>query len=320
MTYFYPLIVTYIRKHSHMIFWVNQGKTYYEEKVGGYLWAPLMNSKGDSVFHWENMDKLFPGAIVLNYVKGNIVGYCIAESNSYHSIQPIEFSSQLGWSKEGRMVDAQYYRIEQPISIKEIYDQISSLLPDRYGPINHTYKEGEYVIKANQGYLYELDKPLGTKLLSLLNIELSSNSFKNTDIKKDEVIQPNKTERKGLVNSRIGQGKYRRLVMNRWDNKCAVTGSEIREVLIASHIVPWREATNKERLDVNNGLLLSPVFDALFDRNLISFDDSGKIILSKALSMNEYKRLGVTGAEIIQDLSSENKIYLKRHREKLSTL
>jgi putative restriction endonuclease len=303
-----------------MIFWVNQGKTYYEEKEGGYLWAPLKNSKGDPVFHWENMDKLSPGAIILNYLKGNIVGYCIAKSNSYHSSQPSEFSDELGWSKEGRMVDAQYYRFEQPVPIRSIYDRISSLLPERYGPINQTYIEAEPIIKANQGYLYELEEALGNRLLELLNIDSSLNRARSTNDKKEEIIPPNRTERIGLVNSRIGQGKYRRAVMQRWNNKCAVSGSRIREVLIASHIVPWREASNKERLDVNNGILLSPVFDALFDRNLISFDDSGKIILSKSLSIDSYLKLGVTGNEIIRNLNNENKAYLKRHREKLSTL
>src|SRR5690606_28985723 len=94
---------------------------------------------------------------------------------------------------------------------------------------------------------------------------------------------PNVTERQGLVTSRVGQGAYRKRILHRWDYQCAVTGFEKLEVLIASHIVPWAEASHEERLDVNNGILLSPTYDALFDRHLISFDDRGRILLSDGI-------------------------------------
>ncbi|WP_071596984.1 HNH endonuclease signature motif containing protein [Niabella aurantiaca] len=70
--------------------------------------------------------------------------------------------------------------------------------------------------------------------------------------------------------------------MHRWRFACAVTGYTKHEILIASHIVPWRHANNIERLDVHNGILLSPVYDALFDQHLISFENNGKIILPRA--------------------------------------
>lgn len=82
---------------------------------------------------------------------------------------------------------------------------------------------------------------------------------------------PATTEREGLVVSRVGQGYFRNQLIDKFDYKCAVTGSGVKTVLIASHIVPWREATDAERLDVNNGILLSLLYDALFDTHLISF-------------------------------------------------
>jgi len=77
---------------------------------------------------------------------------------------------------------------------------------------------------------------------------------------------PSITEREGLVTSRVGQGAYRRSILFRWNFKCAVTNYSRNEILIASHIVPWKDSTNQERLDRNNGILLSPTYDALFDR------------------------------------------------------
>jgi predicted restriction endonuclease len=93
-----------------------------------------------------------------------------------------------------------------------------------------------------------------------------------------------------------------------------VTGFNKLDVLIASHIVPWCESNDNERLDVYNGILLSPVYDALFDRNLISFENTGKIILSDKIDDNAYKKIGVSGSERIKNLSPYNVSYLERHR------
>jgi len=129
-----------------------------------------------------------------------------------------------------------------------------------------------------------------------------------------EFNQPNKTERKGLINSRVGQGAYRKRIIHRWEYKCAVTNFNKLEILIASHIVPWSESNNIERLDVDNGILLSPNYDALFDKHLISFENNGKIILSNSIKMEAFKKIGVTGTEKINDLSQYNLSYLERHR------
>ena len=98
-----------------------------------------------------------------------------------------------------------------------------------------------------------------------------------------EIKLPNVTERSGLVTSRVGQGAYRKRIIHRWEYQCAVTGFSKLEVLIASHILPWKIATDEERLDVDNGLLLSPTYDALFDRHLISFEKNGSIVLSDCI-------------------------------------
>jgi 5-methylcytosine-specific restriction enzyme A len=128
---------------------------------------------------------------------------------------------------------------------------------------------------------------------------------------------PSITERKGLVTSRVGQGAYRKSILYRWEFKCAVTGFSRNEILIASHIVPWKDASDEQRLDVNNGILLSPNYDALFDKNLISFENNGKIIISDRLAHSNYKVLGLTGNENIKQLNSENHFYLDKHRSRL---
>lgn len=134
---------------------------------------------------------------------------------------------------------------------------------------------------------------------------------------KYETILPNVTEREGLVTSRVGQGAYRKGIIHRWNYQCAVTQFNDPRILIASHIVPWKDASDQERLDVDNGILLSPTYDALFDRHLISFENSGKIILSDQISWEDYKKIGVSGHEKIGQLNEGNKGYLDKHRSQL---
>lgn len=130
----------------------------------------------------------------------------------------------------------------------------------------------------------------------------------------DEIIIPNKTERKGLVTSRVGQGAYRKSILHRWEYKCAVTGFDKLDVLIASHILPWADANNDQRLDVNNGILLSPAYDALFDTHLITFENSGKIVLSTHIEKGAYQSIGISGNEKIAQLNHSNQHYLDMHR------
>ncbi|MDC6485804.1 HNH endonuclease signature motif containing protein [Luminiphilus sp.] len=127
---------------------------------------------------------------------------------------------------------------------------------------------------------------------------------------------PNKTSRRGLVTSRVGQGYYRQQILQRFNYRCAVTGSKMEEILIASHIVPWREATDEERLDVDNGILLSPIYDALFDKHLISFTDDGVMLLASTLGTEDVESLGIDTSLRVA-VSDGMTPYLGRHRENL---
>lgn len=127
---------------------------------------------------------------------------------------------------------------------------------------------------------------------------------------------PDRTSRKGLVTSRVGQGYYRQELLERFKSRCALTGCAIAEILVASHIVPWREATDAERLDADNGILLSPTYDALFDKHLISFTDNGVMLLALSLDDEVVKQLGIDPS-LVLEVSEGMRPYLKRHRESL---
>jgi len=138
-----------------------------------------------------------------------------------------------------------------------------------------------------------------------------------SDERKKNYKKPSKTERKGIVTSRVGQGWYRTEILKKWDYKCSVTGCEIQKILISSHIVPWRDSNEEERLDVDNGLLLSPDFDGLFDKYLISFNDDGSMLVSDKINIIELSELGININMKLRFVNDGMKKYLKRHREKL---
>ncbi|MGA8104998.1 MAG: HNH endonuclease [Candidatus Acidiferrales bacterium] len=100
------------------------------------------------------------------------------------------------------------------------------------------------------------------------------------------------TDREALIRARRGQGLFKQRVM-RIENRCRITGVNNPIHLIASHCKPWRDSSNEERLDGENGLLLTPSIDHLFDRGFIGFEDSGDLIVSPVAHRPSLERMGI---------------------------
>jgi hypothetical protein len=124
------------------------------------------------------------------------------------------------------------------------------------------------------------------------------------------------TTKKSLIDARRGHGRFRQNLMRIWNKSCAVTGCAIPELLRASHIKPWRDSTNRQRLDPNNGLLLEANLDALFDSGLILFDDNGDMLVSARLTTIEKRRLRIPSK--LRNQPNNNQCnYLDHHRKKV---
>ncbi len=123
----------------------------------------------------------------------------------------------------------------------------------------------------------------------------------------------NKTTRQCLIDARRGQGAFRQAVESIWGGRCTVSDCGVREVLRASHIKPWKDSDDEERLDPNNGLLLSADLDALFDRGLISFNDHGDMLISEYLSEVDRNILRIPRS-MRRSPSDKQKVYLQKHR------
>jgi putative restriction endonuclease len=132
------------------------------------------------------------------------------------------------------------------------------------------------------------------------------------------------TEILATVKQRRGQEFFRDAVLNNFGGRCGVTQLGLRELLVASHILPWGKH-EKERLNVRNGLALSRLHDAAFDRGLIAFDENMKLLLSKRLKLELPQRAvaesfaAYTGECLIlpEDAAIPDPAFIAEHRKKV---
>ncbi len=125
---------------------------------------------------------------------------------------------------------------------------------------------------------------------------------------------PQTTEAERLVVQRIGQDVFRDALMDYWGGRCPLTGITEPALLRASHIVPWAECDDARRLNIHNGLLLSALWDAAFDRGLVSFADDGTVLVSSQLSDNARKALGIGSVPLLRGLRPAHCENLAVHR------
>lgn len=127
------------------------------------------------------------------------------------------------------------------------------------------------------------------------------------------------TETLRLQKIRTAQSQYRKNCLDLWDGKCAVTGIDNPSYLIAGHIKPWRESNNNEKIDSFNSVLLSPDYDKLFDKGIISFEpNSGKIILPEDSTLQEQLYvLGVKENDRLRFVPDKTIEYLEFHKRNI---
>jgi len=199
-------------------------------------------------------------------------------------------------------------------------EDILTLQDDKYAPFNT-------LGRGNTGYLFRVSKDLanflfekieGTNPILRKKFQVEDNlqleSVKQIEDELNSVTTLEKTEKETIIKSRIGQSAFKKVLLT-IEKKCRLCGVKDERFLIASHIKPWSESDNRERLDVNNGLLLCPNHDALFDKRYISFDETGKVMVKKSLDATTKTFLNINENMRI-NLDERQKIYMKWHREK----
>jgi putative restriction endonuclease len=315
--------------------WVNHKQTFDHEVGKGYVWCPKRKKNGTRNHFYETLREVQKGDMVFSFANAHLQAVGVAKLPCYSCPRPDEFG-KVGeaWDLLGWRVDVNFERFRIPLRIKNVAHKIAHLLPMRHSPIQ---SNGH----GNQGaYLAEISYELATSLLEMADPMLLGMINKSLfvqeqdsptadpvvlieweDMEQSKILenfQISETTRKALVHARIGQGKFKENVA-RYERECRLTNVGNPTHLIASHIKPWRESDNKERLDGGNGLLLTPSIDHLFDRGYISFGDDGDVLISPIADCESLAKMGVKSEAPIFTgrFNSDQKYFLNYHREQV---
>ncbi len=124
-----------------------------------------------------------------------------------------------------------------------------------------------------------------------------------------------RTERTAVQKIRTTQKRFRYMVLEQWDYRCAATNSGL--MLTAAHIKPWSKSNDEERQNPFNGLCLSPLYDRAFDKGLITFGNDGKVAASAKVPVKELKLVGVSLNVQLAGLTARHHAFLDYHRSEV---
>jgi hypothetical protein len=311
--------------------WVNQNQTYRHEVPGGYLWSPKRNQNGGRNPFYDFMREVSPGDVVFSFADTYIKAIGIAASHAYEAPKPREFG-QTGayWDNIGWRVDVRFTELHGRLKPAEHMAQLAPRLPDRYAPLqqNGGGLQGVYLTQLPDDFAVTLADLIGREARTIIEMRrvrdlddapvaiglVEWETHEMEQVITDQTIP--ETTRQAVVMARRGQGLFKQNVQ-RIESYCRITQVDQIEHLRASHCKPWRDASNAERLDGQNGLLLTPDVDHLFDRGFISFEDNGTVLVSPVAHRESLQRMGLEDAlrRNVGGFSEGQRTYLAFHRE-----
>ena len=307
--------------------WVNQNQTYRHEVTGGYLWSPKRNSNGGKNPFYESMREVSPGDLIFSFKDTRICAIGIAESYCWESPKPLEFGSAgQNWENVGWKVKARFTELRNLVRPKDHMGALGPHLSQKYSPLqpNGNGLQSVYLAEVTLDFASVLMGLIGSEVeplrqaaqivVPIINDDLDFGEQKlETLIVQDAGVR--ETDRIAIVHARSGQGIFKERV-SKIETRCRITGVDNPTHLIASHCKPWRDSSNEERLNGENGLLLTPSIDHLFDRGFISFESDGKLIVSPVAHRPSLEKMGVITNNItnVGSFTSGQKNFLEYHR------
>jgi putative restriction endonuclease len=307
--------------------WVNQNQTYRHEIQGGYLWSPKRNANGARNPFYESMREVAPGDLIFSFAETRILAVGIAQSYCWESPKPEEFGNAgQNWENVGWKVKVSFTELANKVRPKDHIEVLRPLLPDRYSPLQPNGNGIQSV------YLTEVPTLLAEVLMGLIGREIAPISLAARNVKpipadeldvwerrlEQQIVNDStvrETDRVAIIRARNGQGLFKDRV-SRIESRCRITGVENPVHLIASHCKPWRDSTNEERPNGENGLLLTPSIDHLFDRGFIGFENDGDLIISPVAHRPSLQQMGIDTSTVVNvgEFTSGQKEFLDFHR------
>jgi hypothetical protein len=278
------------------------------------------------------MKEVSPSDVIFSFSDTRIPAIGRAVSGAYEAPKPLEFG-QVGayWELVGWRVDVDFVKLQNRIRPVEHIERLRPYLPGKYSPLqaNGNGLQSVYLTELGERLAWQLIDLIGTEARgvvqswkvsdgALASALVGQTQWEEHQLEELRSSAISETSKQALVLARRGQGLFRTRVAS-VEKRCRVTGIEKLEYLTASHTKPWRDASNEERLDGENGFLLSPDVDHLLDRGLISFENSGYVIVSPVVDLIAVERLGLTEAltKNVGSFSVGQRTYLEYHRENI---
>jgi putative restriction endonuclease len=307
-----------IRERSTMRYWwVNQNQTFRHEVAGGYLWSPKRNANGARNPFYESMREVAPEDLIFSFVDTRIAAIGIANSYCWECPKPREFGSAgQNWENIGWRVNVKFTSLLNKVRPKDHMGVLKAVLSSRYAPLqaNGNGNQALYLTEVSQDFAQVLGGLIGEEARVLTAAASNAPAIENDRIlagddldvwerKLEEQVESDhtvlETDRNAIIRARRGQGLFKQRVMT-IERRCRITGVHNVTHLLASHCKPWRDSTNEERLNGENGLLLTPNIDHLFDRGFIGFEDSGALIISPVAHRPSLQRMGIETEKLIK--------------------
>jgi hypothetical protein len=299
------------------------------------MWSPKVSRNGKLNPFYEFMREVAPGDLIFSFSDTRMKAVGIALSPCYDCPKPMEFGAAgRVWGDAGWRIDVRWQELRAQIKPKDHMELLLPFLPAKYSPLQSSGQGLQSV------YLTALPDSLADALVQLIGAEAVegrqiARSFVSdvTDprlpaqaqaeweedlarrVEQDTQIPV--TEKRQVILARRGQGKFRERV-SMIERACRITQVNRPEHLRASHCKPWRDCeSNDERLDGENGLLLTPTVDHLFDRGFISFENNGDLLISPVVHQESLKRMGIPPDEKrnVGAFSEGQRRYLEYHRD-----
>ena len=313
--------------------WVNQNQTFRQETAGGYLWSPKLKKDGGRNPFYEFMREVAPGDLVLSFEGTYIRAIGVIQSHCYECPKPAEFGSAgPNWDLIGWKVDVHFQMLRHQVKPA---DHMRALLPhlaQKYAPLQSDGRglQGVYLTSISQPFIETIAGLIGPEALDLLRMSSMGEavgSYGDGLVEWEEHLRGeitsrtdiSETEKHQLILARRGQGQFRKNVQQ-LERRCRVTRVEQPEHLRASHCKPWRDCESAvERLSGENGLLLTPSIDHLFDRGFISFENNGELLISPVAHRPSLIRMGVPVDERLNvgSFSEGQRQFLEFHRNRV---
>jgi hypothetical protein len=315
--------------------WVNHNQTFRQEFKGKYIWCPKRMQNGRVSHFYESVREVRPGDLVFSYARSAVQGFGFATTHCYSCPKPDEFG-KLGdaWDHRGWRVDVNFRSFQQPVRTIDHAQDLRPHLPKQYSPIreNGYGNQAAYFTEVPENLALAVARLADPFLAHVIRGETAAEGSSEWEVQLATIqewenrqqqlilerMDISQTTRSALVQARIGQGRFKQNVAE-WEHACRITGVSNPTHLIASHIKPWRESVDEERLVAGNGLLLTPSIDHLFDRGFITFDDDGEVILSPIADQSSLQRMGVDTdpPRNVGSFNTDQKHFLQYHREEI---